>query len=244
MKSALLRTARLTGLLLAAGTFGCATNDLSLSILQMQAVIAPGCMAMAGTSTATAGRSRGILDVSLVSLSGYIGTPVVRNNLQSRAAGTGAVELNSIQLTGLDVALQLPPAAAGKLTAAETDYFVAAAGGRLDPAGTSAFFAEILPAGIAKKLRSSIPTGGLLTVVADIRPVGLHGGDQLVGGPLLYPIDLCDNCLVSNITCPFPAGVTVAAGGCFAWQDDPTQCCTDSTGKVFCGAAAPVAKTM
>jgi hypothetical protein len=244
MKSARLRTARLTGLLLVAGTFGCATNDLSLSILQMQAVVSPGCVAMATMGGTTPGRSRGLLDVSLMGISGYIGVPVVRNNLMARSQGTGSVELNSVQITGVNVALQLPATATGKLPAADTAYFVAAAGGRIDPGGIAAFFAEILPARIAKELTSSIPSGGLLTIVADVRPVALHGGDQVVGGPILFPIDLCNDCLLSNTTCPFPAGVTVAPGGCFQWQDDPTECCTDTTGKVFCGASAPVAKAM
>ncbi|HEX8950660.1 MAG TPA: hypothetical protein VF945_02390, partial [Polyangia bacterium] len=78
-------------LLLAAavvGAAGCTNNDISMSIIQMQAVTRQNmCVAMAGTSTMT--RPRGLLDVANVTTSGYIGIPVVRNNL---LASTSSVE--------------------------------------------------------------------------------------------------------------------------------------------------------
>ncbi len=221
-------------------TLGCAENDLSLSIISMQAITEPTCMAMAtaGGST-TVGRNRGLLDLSLVGQSGYIGVPVVRNNLVSNVAS--GVERNSIQLTGADVKLDLPASAASLVAPADQSFFYASAGGRLDPAGTAPMFIEVLPAKQAKELASAVPANGLLTVIAEIKPVGMHSSDQVVGGPLQYPIDICEHCLVTNRMCPFPKGTTPSPGGCFPQQDDVLQCCTDTTGKVFCGAAAPVA---
>jgi hypothetical protein len=221
-------------------TLGCAENDLSLSIIEMQAIVEPSCMATATAGGSTSiGRNRGLLDLSLVGMSGYIGAPVVRNNLISLISG--GVERNSIQLTGADVKLMVPASAAGLIAASDLSFFYASAGGRLDPAGTAPMFVEVLPAKQAKELAPAVPANGLLTVIAEIKPVGMHESDQVVGGPLDYPIDICTHCLVTNRMCPFPKGSMPSAGGCFPQQDDVTQCCTDTTGKTFCGAAAPVA---
>lgn len=242
MKAALLRPARLTGLLLLAGTFGCADNDLTLSILQMQAVMLPTCVATAVMgSVATVGRSRGLLDVSQVQTNGYIGVPVVRNNLMPRSSGAGSVELNSIQVTGANVTLQLPASASSAIAAGDRNFFYPSAPGRIDPGGATPMFVEVLPARLAKQLQPSVPKGGLLTIIAEIRPVGDHSGDQVIGGPIFYPIDICDNCLVTVVnggTCPFPLGTTIPVGGCFPQQDDPTECCRDKAGTLLCGANA------
>jgi hypothetical protein len=241
MKAALLRPARLTGVLLLVGTFGCADNDLSMSIQQMQAVQLPTCVAMAAVSATTPGLSRGVLDLSVVTTEGYIGVPVVRNNLMPLSSGAGSVEHNSIQITGVDVNLQLPASAAADIAVADRAFFYAAAGGRIDPAGAAAMFVEVLPARLAKQLAPSVPKGGLLTIIAEIRPVGIRGGDQLVGGPIFYPIDICNNCLftvVNTGTCPFPLGPVIPQGGCFPQQDTATECCTEKTGVILCGANA------
>jgi hypothetical protein len=231
----------LTGVLLLAGTFGCADNDLTLSILQMEAVMLPSCVAVASMGATTPGRSRGLLDLSLVKTDGYIGVPVVRNNLMSRTGGAGSVEFNSIQITGANVTLQLPAAAAGSIAPADRSFFYAAAPGRIDPGGSTPMFIEVLPAKLARQLASSVPKGGLLTVVAEIRPVGDHSGDQVIGGPIFFPIDICTKCLVTiatGSTCPLPVGTTPQSGGCFPQQDDPVLCCASSAGTLLCGTSA------
>jgi hypothetical protein len=241
MKGALPRSARVAGVLSLLATVGCAENDLSLSIVQMQVVSLPSCVAMASMGTGTVGRSRGLLDVALVNNAGYIGVPVVRNNLMAHTAGAGSIELNSIQVTGADVDLQLPAAAGNAIAAADRSFFIPAAPGRIDPGGATPMFIEIVPAKLAKQLAPSVPQGGLLTIIVEIRPVGVIGGSQVVGGPIFYPVDLCSNCLVTTVTggtCPFPVGTMVRAGGCFPQQDDPTDCCRTSAGVVLCGANA------
>jgi hypothetical protein len=46
--------------------------------------------------------------------------------------------------------------------------------------------------------------------------------------------------LTETTTCPLPKG-TVVEDPCFVQQDDPTVCCTDTTGALLCGGSAPVA---
>src|ERR1051325_7363766 len=97
MKAALLLVAAAL-----AGATGCSNNDVSLSIVQMQALTRMNmCVAMPGAA-GTLARDRGLLDVSLVSTSGYIAVPVVQNNLMSNING---VEYNAIQVNGANIKL-------------------------------------------------------------------------------------------------------------------------------------------
>jgi hypothetical protein len=225
--------------LLAGVTAGCANNDLSLSIVQMEALTAPGCVA---TATIGIGLSRGTYDVQLGELyaRGYIGVPLIRNN-QGPRNPSGALEYNSIQVTGVNVDLQLPDSVAAKVPAADDrylHYYYPAVAGRLDPAGLGPTFVELVTRQLAIDLTPSIPQGGLLTLIAKLRPVGMQQNDQVVGGPIWFPIDLCVGCLRAAIgACPLPSG-TPLAESCNPAQDTPQTCCSNSDGSLTCGAAA------
>jgi hypothetical protein len=231
MKTALLLLAAAS-----AGAAGCASNDISLSIVQMEAITPMTmCVAMAGASTLA--RDRGILDVSHVTTSGYIAVPVVKNNLGSLVNN---VEYNSIQLTGANVKLSTAAGAALTLPSGQSSFFYNSAAGRLDPGGSSPMDVEVISADSARALSGMIPASGKFTVIAELRPVGMRSSDQIIGGPISFPIDMCDGCLTEVTTCPLPKG-TVIVTPCFFQQDDPTLCCTDSTGALLCVTAAPIA---
>jgi hypothetical protein len=228
-------------LLLAAaivGAAGCTSNDLSLSVLQMQAITRTNmCVAMA-SGTATLARDRGLLDASLVTTSGYIAVPVVRNNL---VALQNNIEYNAIQLLGANIKLNDASGKTLTLPSGQSSFFYASAGGRLDPGISAPMFIEVLPPAVAHSLAGMIGATGVFTVIAEIRPVGMRANDQVVGGPISFPIDICNGCLrPTPAACPFPKG-TVLTDACFPQQDDPTVCCTDATGGTLCGAAAPIA---
>ena len=231
MKAALL-------LLAAAGVCatGCENNDITLSIINMQAITRMNmCIALPG-ATALETRNRGLLDVANVTTSGYIAVPVVRNNLIMSTVG---VDYNSIQVLGADVKLTTPAGGALPLPAGQTDFFYASAAGRLDPAGAAPMFVEVVNADAARALASNIPANGVYTVMSELRPVGMHSNDQVIGGPIDFAVDLCNGCLTQTTTCPLPKGTTIM-DPCFPQQDDPTLCCTDSTGALLCGGAAPI----
>ena len=235
MKTALLLLAAAS-----AGAAGCANNDISLSIIQMEAVSrATGCVATATAGSGTVGRARGLLDVAKVTSTGYVAVPVIRNNL---AALVNNVEYNSIQISGANIKLMNVGGGTLTLSSGQSSFFYAAAGGRLDPGGTAAVPIEVLPASAAKSLAGMIPSNGLFTIIAEVRPVGTRSSDQVVGGPVDFPIDLCSGCLTSTSTCPLPKG-TMVTDPCpgLQQQDDPVLCCTNSTGATLCGSAAPVA---
>jgi hypothetical protein len=226
-------------LLVAAASLGaCAQNDISLSITQMQVVSqTTGCVAIA-SSGGVVGRDRGLLDLANVTTSGYIAVPVIRNNLMSLVNG---IEYNAIQLVGANVKLSQVGGAPLVLPSGQSSFFYAAAAGRLDPGGTAPMFVEALPAPAAKSLAGMVPAGGLFTLIAEIRPVGMRQSDQVIGGPIQFPIDICSGCLDTTVACPLPKG-TVATTPCFPQQDDPSICCVDAaSNQTLCGGAAPVA---
>ena len=232
MKPALLLLAAAT-----VGAAGCASNDLSLSIVQMESVT-PANMCVAMATAGAIGLGRGVLDVSMVTTAGYIAVPVVKNGLASNLNG---VEYNAITVLGANV--KLTDAAGGTLTlpSGQSSFFYAAVGGRLDPGGTVPIFVEVIPRDAAQALAGMIPADGNFTVVAEVQPVGMHSTDQIVGGAFSFPIDLCSGCLLKNSTCPLPKG-TVVTDPCFPQQDVQTLCCTDATSNAtLCGSAAPVA---
>jgi len=225
MKGALLLAAA------AVGAVGCADNDLSLSIVLMEDVRADAmCVATAGAGAV--GLDHGLLDVARASLInvGYVATPVVRNNLPSRVLA-GGVEYNSIQLLGVNVELQTTAGAPAPVS--QSKFFVAAAAGRLDPQGSVPMPAEILSLQAANALVGS-------TVIAIVKPVGMRANDQVVGGPMQFPISICSGCLGQAPPCPFPVGTMPVSEGCRGPQDRPGQCCF--SGGFLCGAQAPVAQ--
>ncbi|HWE28656.1 MAG TPA: hypothetical protein VHB97_11675, partial [Polyangia bacterium] len=239
MRSALLLLA-----LLASGSVvvGCVNNDASLSILQMQSVTeSTACVA---TSTVGPEIARGTLDVSGSNgIQGYIGFPIVRNNEVSRMPSADSPELDSIQLIGANVSLSFTdPAAEAKVPVADRKFFWASAGGRLDPAGSAPLPIEVVPIDVVNAL--AVGAGEVVTVTAKIEPVGMQTSDRIVGGPIYFPIDICNGCLLDLAdvpACPFPAG-TVVTDTCIPDQDQVPTCCTQAN-QLLCGAEAPIATT-
>jgi hypothetical protein len=234
MKAALLLCA------VAAGV-GCADNNSSLAILQMQAITS-GTMCQAQAAAGGASLSRGTLDVTLVTTQGYIAAPVVRNNLAaSMTLGSGMFEYNAITLTGANVSLQTPAGAALSLPTGQQSFFYPASGIRLDPGQTGAMFVEVLRADVAKSFAGMIPAGGVFTIVANVRPVGDKGGQQVIGEEMPFPIDLCSGCLIGTVNpCPLPKGTPTPMDVCFPQQDFKSTCCSNS-GQLLCGPQAPIA---
>ena len=233
MRSALLLLA-----LFASGSVGCVNNDASLSILQMQAVTeATSCVA---TSAVGVGLARGILDVNFSNgIQGYLGFPIVRNNEVSRMPSSDSPELDSIQLLGANVSLSFTdPAAEAKVPVADRKFFWASAGGRLDPSDTGPLPIEVVPIDVINALK--VASGSVVTVTAKIEPVGMQTSDRVVGGPIYFPVDICNGCLGNDLgACPLPAG-TVATATCFPDQDTSATCCEKSS-ELLCGSLAPIA---
>src|SRR5256885_17040248 len=138
---------------------GCADNDLSLSIQQMEVVSQTMQCVANTTATGGVGRDRGTLDLTLVTSVGYIGIPLVRNDLPARLM-SGNVEFNAIQLLGANVTLTTVAGDPAPLPAGQQKFFYPAAGGRIDPGMAAAMFVELIPATAARALAGNIMANG------------------------------------------------------------------------------------
>lgn len=234
MKSALL----LVGLTTAVLTAGCADDSVSMTVLSFEALeSASNCIAMA---TATDIRTTGVLDVSLLGAQGYVAFPVIRNNEVINMPFANAPDYNIIQIQGVDVSLKLPTELAGTVKASDLKFFVPAAVA-LDPGVQNVVQAEILPLTVVSQFAGSLGNS-VHTVIASVRPVGVQNGDQMIGGPADFPVQVCDGCLIDMAgACPLSSTAKIGTGGCIPGQDDVLTCCKDpTTSATLCGSAVPI----
>ena len=221
---------------------GCVDNQLSFVIARFAALDPDSnCVADPGTQT---NLNIGTLDVGITAegYAGYMAAPIVENRLLNKAS-TITVETNNIQLTGVDVELQPSAGLAGAIPKSQRQFFVPAAGGFLAPAGGSAgIVVEVIPKQLALALSAVIQQGAAPErLVARIRPVGKHAGQNIDGGYSSLPIDICKFCLTPPPS-PCPAdGVlekNLLLGSCYPAQDQKVTCCRQDT--TLCGADVPV----
>jgi hypothetical protein len=165
----------------------CATND-SMMFIQGVAVRKAGACAvqadLGGTFIA-----KGAMDRVLASE--YVAALMVGNQLTQRGARERLrTETSRVALKGAEVKLESPQGA--ELVPAFSSIgtgFVDAADG--NDAAPAVMFATLIPASVAPKL----PRG---TVVAKVRVFGTTlGGEDVESSELLFPIEVCDGCLIN-----------------------------------------------
>jgi hypothetical protein len=224
--------------------FGCTDNDADLTIDRFvpaltsnSCVVSPMQLDQPPTGTLDTGLA------GLFSL-GYTVFPIITNHLSSSATSVtnpGVVELHSITLQGMNVELQPDSTLAGLIPPPQRKFSVTVPNSRLDPAGSVAVDAEVIPPSLAKSL------GGSGSLVALVAPVGDFGGSTIVGAARSFPINVCSFCLSGGppAACPatgFPAN-EVNPGQCIPDQDFSITCCIKG-GQLLCGSRVPMAMGM
>jgi hypothetical protein len=175
----------------AAGSLpSCATNDSMMYIVGVAARQAGSCGVEADLETVIL--AKGTMDRLLAS--DYTAALIVGNQLTQRGSRERLrTETSKIALKGAEVRLEdtqgnaLVPA----FTAIGTGFVDASQGVDASPA---VMFATIVPASVVGQL----PVG---TVVSKVRVFGTTlGGEDVESAELLFPVEICEGCLVS-----FPA---------------------------------------
>lgn len=165
----------------------CATNDSMMYIVGVALRKAGACAVkpdLSGTILAS-----GAMDRTFAS--DYVAALIVGNQLTQRGSRERVrTETSRVALKGAEVKLE--NAQGGLLVPAFSSIgtgFVDASDGT--DAAAAAMFATLIPATIAK----SLPAG---TVVAKVRVFGTTlGGEDVESAELLFPIEVCDGCLVA-----------------------------------------------
>jgi hypothetical protein len=168
----------------------CATNDSMMYIVGVAARQSGACSVKADLETTIL--AKGTMDRLLAS--DYTAALIVGNQLTQRGSRERLrTETSKVALKGAEVRLEdsqgtsLVPA----FTAIGTGFVDASEGIDAAPA---VMFATIIPASVVKQL----PVG---TVVSKVRVFGTTlGGEDVESAELLFPIEICEGCLVA-----FPA---------------------------------------
>lgn len=204
------------------GVTACVDDDRMFYISQ---ALAPD----SSCSVSTGGTSLwgGILDVS-VSGYGYYLNPVVVNQMLS-TTGDGQPERNVIHMRGFKIDAPSPIA----------DFEIPASGA-IKPNGEAVFAAvEVLRPADAAMMASQVSGNNQPVVEVKIRAFGDRSGDEMETAEFIYPITLCNGCLVNMLSaCPTADDTaTYTTNGCGLPQDSQVTCCPGANG-VVCLAAA------
>jgi hypothetical protein len=235
-------------LALAALLSGCETGDNPQFFIFQNQVPSGNCSISANKGVY---RGEGLLDVAVLpegTATGYILHPLLQNDFP-QVAGTGP-EPNRLRMRGFQVRIEPAPAvpdAVSKLfTRLGNDARLRTLieyeepwSGSVAPGGVASASVVVVPGDLARQIRD---TGALatlthLTLFAKVRALGeRQGGQTLRTEEFVYPIRVCQGCLVASLrACPY-APVNLG-NPCNVAQDDPVDCCTEG-GTTICPSRA------
>lgn len=185
-------------------------------------------------------RAMGHLDVRLLhrdAIGAYLAMPLVQNDLPEDASSVA--QQNRIDLRGFIVDVQTigqpPGKVAELLDNLEFDnptllHFREPASGSIGPGGDRrATSVVVIGAALARMIQA---TGDLKSVPyvqlgARIRAVGNRATGEIESDPFLFPIRVCDGCLIARQeSCPFTTAPSNLGNACNVAQDAYVDCCT------------------
>jgi hypothetical protein len=168
----------------------CATNDSMMYIVGVFARKAGACTVKADAESAIL--AKGTMDRLFTNE--YVAALLVGNQITQRGSRDRIrTETSHVALKGAEVHLESPQGAelAPAFSAIGTGFVQAAEG---TDAALTAMFVSLIPSSVAATLQRG-------TVVVKVRAFGTTlGGEDVESSELLFPIEVCDGCLVS-----FPA---------------------------------------
>lgn len=217
-------------LALGAGACNPEQNENEFFYIYQNQVPEKGCLITADDEVY---RPSGLLDVSLGK--GYRLFPLLRNDLPTKKpAGeiTDRPDPNMLDMRRFDVEVQLADAAISP----DRLEFSQKTSGVLLPDDRRASIVEILPGDLARELQAS-SIEELTVKVTAIAETGLK--NPLRSIPFIYPLRLCNGCLVTVIdNCADAVDIAAGVSGnvCGIPQDGPLLCCNDANRGTVCFA--------
>jgi len=211
-----------------ATTGGCVEGNRAFFIRQNQ-VPQTGCVVSTNT---TLYNPRGLLDVSMDW--GYRMYPLLENYLKSTLSGDGEPERNTLQLVGFEVDLDMSDIP-GNYDKAYTRFFQPVSG-TIPPSSKLSSVVKVIADQLAKGLNIPAHRTPYNLIMATVTAVAKKNGSTFKSGGFVYPIDVCNGCLV-NIpkggTCPSKGDKSIISNTCGLPQDTPVTCCTTPEKKCF-----------
>jgi hypothetical protein len=108
--------------------------------------------------------------------------------------------------------------------------------GSLAPQGTANVAFEVLPVTTMHTIMATAGAGSGDSVNAEVKATvkafGTMGGSRVDATPFVYPITVCNNCVVNDLgACPV-MGTIRKGNACNPFQDGPVDCCEGGAGLV------------
>lgn len=199
---------------------GCVEDDRTFFIRQNQ-IPQTACVV---TTATTLYNPRGILDVSADQ--GYWLYPLMENNLKSSLSADGQPERNTLHIRGYEVEIDL-----GQIPGeypADLLKFYDPTSGNMPPGSKLTGKVKVIKDALVKRL--NIPKGIKPLVMISIRAVAKRSGSDQESSTFIYPIDLCNGCLVDmRNSCPDTTkDKTILTNYCGTPQDTAVTCCPKS----------------
>ena len=247
---------------LAAGPAGCADSGGEGFVIR--ANLAPGDGCELNASLDAPFITRGLLNTR--SGASYLLNPLIQSRI---VAATGQESVRTVALMGAKVELAIGPitietpdsvttvctaeGASACFAGAEADELAAAGVTRF----RSLFAAPLAPnGGLTGGTFDLVPTSAIRAVqrkagaldagarlraqvVATATVYGDLGGDEIEGAPFVYPVTICDDCVINNVgACAATSTEFEARTGnaCNPFQDGVIDCCTGDGGGLVCPA--------
>jgi len=146
------------------------------------------------------------------------------------------VEQRTITLEGAHISLSATGASGQSIAIAEPNYDALFAA-TVPPLGDVNVGFEL----ISKATIASFGTTMPAEIEASVIIYGKMGGGTLTGTPFLYPVTVCDDCVVNIL--PGGCGTASAAVNlgdpCNVFQDGVVDCCSNPDNTVTCPSPAP-----
>lgn len=180
-------------------------------------------------------RQSGRMDVTAPEFATYEFYPVVESRLES----LGDDLQRTISIRGAEITLS-------EEGGGFSDSFTRLFSGSLPPGGQGTFLVDLLDAGHLDELAGGLGAGDRTTVVAEVVIFGDVSGGEIESDPFLYPIDLCNGCLIADLgACDtIPEGFVADSGGeCNPFQDSNVECC-ELNGNQVCPAIGTMTTTV
>jgi hypothetical protein len=201
------------------GLMGCVDDDVSFYIQQNQV---PGADCEVST-TVDKFRGSGLLDVS-VGL-GYYMFPLVVNNMRSSSSEDNQPERNNLHMRRFTIELDSVPVGA---SGAETSFEIPVSG-LIPPAGGMLAYAgvKVIKDSLAAKLQGAAGSGAEHVIMVSLRAEAERSGETRESAEFLFPVTICNGCLVDMRTePPDPEDKTAVGNTCGLPQDEPVTCYT------------------
>jgi hypothetical protein len=216
----------LAAALVATGAIGCADNESSLFVRQVQAMVAPECRVTADPSAAF--MPYGVLDLTIGGDNGYQAAVLVGNQLVQRGSND-SIRTETARVTLRGAIIRVVDATGAEVIPS----FTVDGSGFVDPGAEDSPGFGLLGTTLIPPRFAEASGGYVGWVTVWIKVFGRTlGGKDIESNELTYPINICNGCLVS-----FPSkAVDSTTGNCthVGTQDYTLPCIPGQDAAVPC----------